>query len=70
MISHPSVTACGSSTDVSLPCMLSRIGRSDYDRSRIIGEEALPSLLARAGAHVVWVDNQSGCKGTCAGTEV
>lgn len=50
--------------------MLSRIGRSDYDRSRIIGEEALPSLLARAGAHVVWVDNQSGCKGTCAGTEV
>ena len=29
-----------------------------------------PSLLARAGAHVVWVDNQSGCKGTCAGTEV
>lgn len=70
VISHPSVTACGSSTDVSLPCMLSRIGRSDYDRSRIIGEEALPSLLARAGAHVVWVDNQSGCKGTCAGTEV
>ena len=70
MISHPSVTACGSSTDVSLPCMLSRIGRSDYDRSRIIGEEALPSLLARAGAHVVWVDNQSGCKGTCADTEV
>ena len=36
----------------------------------VIGEEALPSLLARAGAHVVWVDNQSGCKGTCAGTEV
>ena len=45
-------------------------GLAGYARSRIIGEEALPSLLARAGAHVVWVDNQSGCKGTCAGTEV
>lgn len=70
IVSHPSVVACGTSTDVSLPCMLSRIGRSDYSRSRILSEEALPSLLARAGARVVWVDNQSGCKGTCANVEV
>lgn len=32
--------------------------------------DTTPALRARAGAHVVWVDNQSGCKGTCAGTEV
>lgn len=70
VISHPSVVACGSSTDVSLPCMLSRIGRSDYSRRRILKEESLPSLLSRAGANVVWVDNQSGCKGTCANVEV
>lgn len=63
----PSVEACGTSTDVSLPCMLSRIGRSSYDRKRILAEEALPALLARAGARVEWIDNQSGCKGTCAG---
>ncbi len=67
LINHPEVVACGTSTDVSLPCMMSRIGRSDYDRQRIISEEALPGLLQRAGVNVLWVDNQSGCKGACQG---
>ena len=58
------------STDVSLPCMLSRVGRRDYDRKRILTEESLPSLLKRAGFSVTWVDNQSGCKGTCDGVRV
>ena len=47
--------------------MMSRIGRSDYDRDRILSEEALPDVLQRAGASVLWIDNQSGCKGVCAG---
>lgn len=59
------VKACGTSTDVSLPCMMSRIGRRDYDRDRIINEEALPAHLQRAGFAVTWVENQSGCKGVC-----
>ena len=61
------VGACGTSTDVSVPCMMSRIGRSDYSRERILNEEALPDVLKRAGYDVLWVDNQSGCKGVCAG---
>lgn len=64
IISIPRVEACGTSTDVSLPCMMSR---SDYNRDRILSEEQLPSLLNRAGANVLWIDNQSGCKGACAG---
>ena len=67
IISIPRVEACGTSTDVSLPCMMSRIGRSDYNRDRILSEEQLPSLLNRAGANVLWIDNQSGCKGACTG---
>lgn len=67
VIHYPRVAACGTSTDVSLPCMLSRVGRRDYDRDRIVSEESLPALLARAGYSVTWIDNQSGCKGTCAG---
>lgn len=67
IINFPIVEACGTSTDVSLPCMMSRIGRSDYNRDRILGEEALPDVLQRAGFNVLWVDNQSGCKGVCAG---
>lgn len=65
IVNIPYVQACGTSTDVSLPCMFSRIGRRDYDRKRIISEEALPSLLKRAGWNVTWVENQSGCKGVC-----
>ena len=67
IINFPLVQACGTSTDVSLPCMMSRIGRSDYNRDRILSEEALPDVLQRAGFNVLWVDNQSGCKGVCAG---
>ncbi len=69
LISFPVVTACGTSTDVSLPCMMSRIGRSDYNRKRIISEEALPDILQRAGYAVKWIDNQSGCKGVCSRVE-
>lgn len=67
ILNFPVVQACGTSTDVSLPCMMSRIGRSDYDRERILREEALPDVLQRAGFDVLWIDNQSGCKGVCAG---
>ena len=59
------VTACGTSTDVSLPCMFSRIGRSDYDRDKILSQESMLSVIQRAGVSVRWVDNQSGCKGAC-----
>ncbi|MFR1670239.1 MAG: phosphoethanolamine transferase domain-containing protein, partial [Parasutterella excrementihominis] len=33
--------SCGTSTDVSLPCMFSRVGRDRYDRDRILKEESL-----------------------------
>jgi lipid A ethanolaminephosphotransferase len=59
--------SCGTSTDVSLPCMFSRVGRDSYDRDRILKEESLLPILQRAGINVFWVDNQSGCKGVCKG---
>ena len=65
VINFTDVTACGTSTDVSLPCMFSRVGRKDYDRDRILAEESVLSVIDRAGVTVRWVDNQSGCKGAC-----
>ncbi len=62
--------ACGTSTEVSLPCMFSPFGRADYDEDRIRRHESLLHLLARAGLRVVWLDNQSGCKGVCDVLEV
>lgn len=63
----PRVEACGTSTEISLPCMFSAIGRRDYDEDRINGSQSLLHLLARAGYQVVWIDNQAGCKGVCDG---
>ena len=34
-INYPDVTACGSNTEVSLPCMFSAQGLHDYDRGNI-----------------------------------
>lgn len=69
VINFPNVTACGTSTEVSVPCMLSAIGRRAYDEKRIRNSEALPHVLSHAGFRVAWLDNQSGCKGTCDGLE-
>lgn len=61
------VTACGTSTEVSLPCMFSPYGRAHYDESRIAASESLLHVIDHAGIAVQWRDNQSGCKGVCAG---
>ena len=67
VINFPDVTACGTNTEVSLPCMFAPVGRRDYDEARIRGSESLLHVLARAGVGVHWRDNQSGCKGVCEG---
>lgn len=64
------VTSCGTSTEVSVPCMFSRSGRHDYDGRRIRNSEGLLDVLARAGYGVKWLDNQSGCKGVCRGAGI
>ncbi len=65
VINFNDVSSCGTSTDVSVPCMFSRVGRENYDRERILSEESILSVIERAGVNVRWVDNQSGCKGAC-----
>ena len=65
VVNFPDVTACGTSTAVSLPCMFSPFGRADYDRHAILTHETLLDVLARTGIQVLWRDNQAGCKGVC-----
>ncbi|MES2959696.1 MAG: phosphoethanolamine transferase domain-containing protein, partial [Pseudomonadota bacterium] len=67
VLNFADVSACGTSTEVSLPCMFAPVGRRDYDEARIRGSQSLLHVLARAGAAVQWRDNQSGCKGVCDG---
>jgi lipid A ethanolaminephosphotransferase len=66
-INFPDVTACGSSTEVSVPCMFSPYGRAHYDKARIEQSESLLHVLEHAGIATLWRDNQTGCKGVCDG---
>jgi lipid A ethanolaminephosphotransferase len=70
VVAFRNVTSCGTSTEVSVPCMFSQWGREDYDERRIRNAEGLLNVLARAGFAVKWIDNQSGCKGVCQGAGI
>jgi lipid A ethanolaminephosphotransferase len=70
IIAFHDVTSCGTSTEVSVPCMFSPFGRENYDERRIRNSESLLDVLVRAGYAVRWLDNQSGCKGVCQGPGV
>jgi lipid A ethanolaminephosphotransferase len=64
VLSLRQVTSCGTATAASLPCMFSPLGREAFVdlKGR---QENLLDVLQRAGLAVLWLDNQSGCKGLC-----
>lgn len=64
LVSFGNAWSCGTSTAASVPCMFSPLGREAYT-SREADSEGLLDVLQRAGLAVLWVDNQSGCKGVC-----
>ncbi len=61
---YSAVRSCGTNTQASVPCMFSHMGKSDYEASPQRFENLL-DVLQRAGLAVLWLDNQSGCKGLC-----
>jgi lipid A ethanolaminephosphotransferase len=67
VINFAAVRSCGTDTETSLPCMFASVGRRDYDADRIRQSDSLLHILRRAGFDVVWRDNNTGCKGVCAG---
>ena len=56
--------SCGTSTAASVPCMFSHLGRVAYE-ARDSDYFSLLDVLQQAGLGVLWLDNQSGCKGLC-----
>ena len=64
VISQRNAWSCGTSTAASVPCMFSHFGRAHYE-SRPANYEGLMDVLQHAGLAVLWLDNQSGCKGAC-----
>lgn len=65
LVNFGQVESCGTSTQVSLPCMFSPLAR-EQGGDRSADRENLLDVLHRAGLAVLWIDNQAGCKGVCA----
>ena len=59
------VSSCGTATAVSVPCMFSGMPRKEYEERLASHREGLLDIAQRAGYQVTWIDNNSGCKGTC-----
>jgi lipid A ethanolaminephosphotransferase len=57
------VSSCGTDTAVSVPCMFSNLGRSDYRESKAAASENVLDILSHAGYRVTWYDNNTGSKG-------
>lgn len=64
MVYFSDVSSCGTSTQASVPCMFSHLGKQAFESSNDYQENLL-DVLQRAGLAVLWLDNQSGCKGVC-----
>jgi lipid A ethanolaminephosphotransferase len=63
VFNFPDMWSCGTSTAVSVPCMFSRLGRTEFDPDRAAAEDNALDVIARAGVSVLWRDNNSSSKG-------
>lgn len=70
VLNFPDMHSCGTSTEVSVPCMFSQLGRRHYDEHAIRQQQSLLNVLEYAGIKTLWRDNQSGCKGVCDGLAI
>jgi lipid A ethanolaminephosphotransferase len=66
VVSFGEVRSCGTSTAESVPCMFSDLDRSHYSVTKAQSRENLLDILVRADVDVLWLENNSSCKGVCA----
>jgi len=64
VVNFPDATSCGTSTAVSVPCMMSNLTRDGYSYDSGIRQENLTDVLRHADIDVLWWDNNTGDQGT------
>lgn len=63
LVSYTEITACGTSTKESVPCMFSLLSHAEFSNDKAAATENVLDVLARAGVSVLWRDNNSSSKG-------
>jgi lipid A ethanolaminephosphotransferase len=62
---YKNATSCGTSTAVSLPCMFSFLSRENFSEEKFESQDNVVDVFKRAGVPMIWLDNNTGCKGVC-----
>lgn len=62
VISFQHVSSCGTATAVSVPCMFSRLNKSDYNERVALHQDNVLDILNRAGVDVLWRENDGADK--------
>lgn len=65
IVYYKNTSSCGTSTAYSVPCMFSLLDRDDYSPVKAALQTNSLDILERAGVDVIWIDNNSSCKGVC-----
>lgn len=63
VISFKDVHSCGTATAISVPCMFSRLDRSNYDHQTAYHQDNLLDVLKRADIDVLWRENDGADEG-------
>lgn len=65
IVNFRNVTSCGTATAISVPCMFSHKRRKEFDVNEAKYTQNLLDILSIADYDILWLDNNSGCKGVC-----
>lgn len=65
VVHFPYTESCGTATAFSVPCIFSGLKREEFSLNKANAIENLLDVLSHAGVKVLWLDNDSGCKGVC-----
>lgn len=66
LVSFSKAVSCGTVTAYSVPCLLSDLSAKKFNPDEAPYRDNILDILKRVGVQVDWLDNQSGCQGTCA----
>jgi lipid A ethanolaminephosphotransferase len=61
----PNSESCGTATTISVPCIFSGMGRSEFSMLKGMERQTLVDLVKKTGINVLWRENDGGCKDVC-----
>lgn len=65
IINFKHVSSCGTATAISVPCIFSTLTREEFKDTKAVKQDNLLDMLQRAGVEILWLNNNSSCKGVC-----